>query len=167
MPFCIASLGWSHARAQADCCSCAFTETKEYVGSGDFPCSFKYPAHWEVSYDRWENQVYIRAPRCETRCGGSNSLGFQVSPGNGKDNNALQQEESWRQSLTPAGSARCGGRELTAYRSLDSKPDQKIASLLLHVGKGDGKNYDASIRLSCSNPGEWQKLEKLVMDSLH
>ena len=74
----------------ADCCSCAFDETRIYPAHGDFQCSFAYPANWEARYDPWENTVYISAPRCKQRCGGARNITFKISKG--KDNNADTEE---------------------------------------------------------------------------
>jgi len=148
--------------AAADCCSCDFESTEIFEPTGEFQCSFAYPAGWEVSYDRWENWVHITAPRCEERCG---SRSMSVRIGTRKDNNWEISEKGMQEKLQDVGEGSCGGRAFRFYRSMDSKPDKLLGSLNFYVGKNDGKAYGALASFQCPEHGDWQKLERLLIDT--
>lgn len=146
----------------AHCCSCSFTETREYVANEDIPCGFEYPAHWDMSFDRGDNSLLFTAPRCETRCG-SRSMSFSVA--RGRDNNAEYQE---RETTAPVvGRASCGGRDVTFYRPPGTEPAGRMGKTFFHVGRNDGRAYDAQAIFNCPEPGDWLKLEKLLVESLN
>jgi hypothetical protein len=150
--------------AEEDCCNCAFFSTKTFEGNDTFQCSFAYPAHWEVRFIPMDNTVEARPPRCEQRCDGARQM--IVSIATGKDNNADYQEREWEKSANIVGSRFCGGRKVTFIRPPGTEPDGKGGALVFHVGDNDGRAYDAQALFSCPNAGEWQRLERLVLDSL-
>jgi hypothetical protein len=147
----------------ADCCSCAFDSTEVYAANGDFQCSFAYPAGWEVSYDRWENWVLVKAPRCEKRCNGARSMSVRI--GTGKDNNWEVREQGMYDMLQNVGKGSCGGRTFPFFRTLDSKPDKLSGALNFYVGNNDDKVYGGLAQFACPEPGGWQELERLLIDS--
>jgi hypothetical protein len=147
------------------CCSCAFTQTEVFEPTEDFPCSFEYPAGWDVRYIPSENAVDIRAPRCETRCRGKRSLVFSVSKY--KNNNAAAQEDMWHQIGVPVGRAECGGRAVTFFEPAGTEQEGESGMIAFLVGKHDGLDYDAKVMMACPAPGEWLELEKLIIDSLN
>jgi hypothetical protein len=146
---------------EIDCCSCDYAATKTFYPQGDFQCTFEYPAHWEASYDKWDNSVYVKAKRCEKRCGGSRHMAFSISTG--KDNNADYQEAN---ATNQVGSLSCGGRSSPVFRPPGTTPEGTSGSIWFHVGNGDGLAYDARAQFSCLEPGEWQELEKLFIGSV-
>ena len=150
--------------AGLECCSCDYLSTKIFPGNENFQCSFAYPAHWNVRYIATENDVDVRAPRCETRCPSSGSMVFSVSTG--KDNNADVGEQSWQKNNTAVGTASCGGRALTVYRPRYMEINKVNGANIFHVGNNDGKAYDARVAYKCPQPREWQKLERLFTESL-
>jgi len=154
----------ANADAQ-QCCSCAFTQTEVFESTEDFPCSFEYPADWDVRYIPSENAVDIRAPRCETRCRGGGSLVFSVSKY--KNNNAEVQEDMWHKIGTPVGSADCGGRAVTFFEPAGMERDGRSGMIAFLVGKNDNLDYDAKVMMDCPAPGEWLELEKLIIGSLN
>lgn len=146
------------------CCSCAFTQTVEFKANDDIPCSFAYPAQWEVSFDRWENSLLIKAPRCETRCGGARQMSLTVAKR--KNNNAEVMEAEAGKFSTAVGSASCGGRKVTFFRPPGTEASGTSGALSFYVGRDDGLSYDARAQFSCKEPGAWQKLERLLIESL-
>ena len=149
---------------EPDCCSCDYSATKTFLPTGKFQCSFSYPANWEAQYDKWENVVYVKAPRCERRCEGARMMAVSISTG--RDNNADQQEQDAQAGgAMVVGSVSCGGRSGPAIRPPGSSPGERAGKTNFHVGKNDGRAYDAWAQYSCPAPGEWQVLEKLLLGS--
>ena len=153
----------SGARDKADCCSCTYDTVQVFPPTGKFQCSFAYPSGWEADYDPLENRVYVKGPRCEKRCEGSRMMSVQISTG--PDNNWAIGEQEMQSSLATPGKGSCGGRDFNFYRNVDSTPDKQNARLVFHVGNKDDKVYDASAQLACPKPGDWQGLEKLLIDT--
>jgi len=147
-----------------ECCRCDWTQTQTFEPTDEFPCSFEYPAGWEARYIPSDNSVDIRAPRCEQRCGGSRSIVFSVAKY--KNNNWEYLESHWQTSALPVGRAECGGRTVTFFQSKESDEHTTHGAMSFLVGKFDGLNYDARLALDCAVPGEWQKLQRLIIDTL-
>jgi len=148
----------------AQCCSCDFSQTEVWEPNDDFPCSFEYPAGWGARYIGMDNSADIRAPRCETRCKGSRSIIFSVAKY--KNNNFEFLEEHWQESAIPVGRAECGGRDVIIFQSKESGDSTLNGAMSFFVGKHDGLSYDARLAINCPNPGDWQKIQQLIIDTL-
>lgn len=146
----------------AECCKCRVQPARTWSDSR-LPCDFDIPENWQaVVGDDGAAVSGAAGPRCDTVCPVSGGVAFSVA--NKPNANAGTTEEIWKQVMTVAGRAQCGGRTVTFFSLPGADPNGLIGGLRFHVGHGGGA-YGANATFTCPGPGEWMTLQELFINT--